>query len=135
MHGGQHVARKGRLGFDTAPINGQGLGGKRSCAAAASRTRGMRRLVELGRLGLVLFARLSSMASLGFAVASPTLLVDVDRGQVLYKRQSTANWCSASLTKLMTVYGHDFRDVSAPFVRVIEILLPLNGLPTPGLRR
>jgi D-alanyl-D-alanine carboxypeptidase len=38
------------------------------------------------------------------AFAAPSLLIDVDSGQVLYEHQSTLNWYPASLTKLMTVY-------------------------------
>ncbi len=38
------------------------------------------------------------------AFASPSLVIDVDTGQVLYERQATENWYPASLTKLMTTY-------------------------------
>ena len=40
----------------------------------------------------------------GPAFANPSLVMDVDSGQVLYERQATTNWYPASLTKLMTVY-------------------------------
>lgn len=47
-------------------------------------------------LALVLIARP--------ALANPELVVDVDSGQVLVKRESTASWYPAALTTLMTVY-------------------------------
>jgi D-alanyl-D-alanine carboxypeptidase len=58
----------------------------------------------------------------GPALANPTLVIDVDSGQVLSESQSTANWYPASLTKLMTVYValHAVRDgrvaMDTPFV-------------------
>jgi D-alanyl-D-alanine carboxypeptidase len=62
--------------------------------------------------------RLGAMSCLGFAMisgpalANPTLVIDVDSGQVLIESQPTANWYPASLTKLMTVYValHAVRD-------------------------
>ena len=56
------------------------------------------------------------------ALANPTLVIDVDSGQVLIESQPTANWYPASLTKLMTVYValHAVRDgrvtLDTPFV-------------------
>src|SRR5580692_9269215 len=56
------------------------------------------------------------------ALANPTLVIDVDSGQVLIESQPTANWYPASLTKLMTVYValHAVRDgrvtMDTPFV-------------------
>jgi D-alanyl-D-alanine carboxypeptidase len=38
------------------------------------------------------------------ALATPSLVIDVDSGQVLYEHDATLNWYPASLTKLMTVY-------------------------------
>ncbi len=38
------------------------------------------------------------------ALASPSLIIDVDSGQTLYQNEATVNWYPASLTKLMTVY-------------------------------
>lgn len=40
----------------------------------------------------------------GPALANPTLVVDVNSGQVLIESQPSANWYPASLTKLMTAY-------------------------------
>jgi D-alanyl-D-alanine carboxypeptidase len=56
------------------------------------------------------------------ALANPTLVMDVDSGQVLIESQPTANWYPASLTKLMTLYValHAVRDgrvsMDTPFV-------------------
>jgi D-alanyl-D-alanine carboxypeptidase len=52
----------------------------------------------LGELALVLAIAASP------ALANPSLVIDVDSGQVLSESQATANWYPASLTKLMTVY-------------------------------
>jgi D-alanyl-D-alanine carboxypeptidase len=38
------------------------------------------------------------------ALATPSLVIDIDSGQTLYENQATVNWYPASLTKLMTVY-------------------------------
>jgi D-alanyl-D-alanine carboxypeptidase len=62
--------------------------------------------------------KLSAITWLAFAMiaspalANPTLVIDVDSGQVLIESQPTANWYPASLTKLMTVYValHAVRD-------------------------
>jgi D-alanyl-D-alanine carboxypeptidase len=62
------------------------------------------------RNGLVRLARLSKMLGLALvlvaspALANPELVVDVDSGQVLLGRESTAKWYPAALTTLMTVY-------------------------------
>ena len=45
-----------------------------------------------------------SLAVTPVAKANPTLVVDVDSGNVLYQTQATAPWFPASLTKLMTTY-------------------------------
>jgi len=77
---------------------------------------GPTRVATLGALALAL-AGAASRAS-----ANPTLVIDVDSGQVLSESQSTANWYPASLTKLMTVYValHAVRDgrvtMDTPFV-------------------
>jgi len=78
---------------------------------------GLMRLAKLSRaLGLVL------VMIAGPALANPELVIDVDSGQVLIKRQSTANWYPAALTTLMTVYValHAVRDgrvsMDTPFV-------------------
>ncbi|WP_237481168.1 D-alanyl-D-alanine carboxypeptidase family protein [Lichenibacterium dinghuense] len=44
------------------------------------------------------------VASLGPARANPTIVVDANSGEVLYKDMATAPWFPASTTKLMTVY-------------------------------
>ena len=54
------------------------------------------RLSKIAGLALVLLA--------GPAFANPELVVDVDSGQVLLGRQSTADWYPAALTTLMTMY-------------------------------
>ncbi len=59
---------------------------------------GLTRLSMLGELALVLAVGASP------ALANPSLVIDVDSGQVLSESQATANWYPASLTKLMTVY-------------------------------
>ena len=46
----------------------------------------------------------ATIAALGAARATPSLVVDVESGQVLLEEQATANWYPASLTKLMTAY-------------------------------
>jgi D-alanyl-D-alanine carboxypeptidase len=62
------------------------------------------------RYGPMRLARLSRILGLALvliaspALANPELVVDVDSGQVLLGRQSTANWYPAALTTLMTVY-------------------------------
>jgi D-alanyl-D-alanine carboxypeptidase len=62
------------------------------------------------RHGSMRLARLSKIVGLALvlmaspALANPELVVDVDSGQVLLGRQSTANWYPAALTTLMTVY-------------------------------
>ena len=40
----------------------------------------------------------------GLAMATPSLVVDVDSGSVLSQDQATQTWYPASITKLMTVY-------------------------------
>ncbi len=40
----------------------------------------------------------------GRAVATPSIVIDVATGNVLYENQATAPWYPASVTKLMTVY-------------------------------
>jgi len=75
---------------------------------------GLTRGATLGALALAMAASRAS--------ANPTLVIDVDSGQVLSESQSTANWYPASLTKLMTVYValHAVRDgrvtMDTPFV-------------------
>src|SRR5579863_1372293 len=54
---------------------------------------------RLGALTLTLI-----VAAATGAAANPSLVIDVDSGQVLSESQSTADWYPASLTKLMTVY-------------------------------
>ncbi len=77
---------------------------------------GLTRLSMLGELALVLAVGASP------ALANPSLVIDVDSGQVLSESQATANWYPASLTKLMTVYValHAVRDgrvsMDTPFV-------------------
>ena len=60
-------------------------------------------------LGLSLAKRaalvaLCLVAALCPAAATPSLVVDVDTGEILLQEQATANWYPASLTKLMTTY-------------------------------
>ncbi len=43
-------------------------------------------------------------ATSGLAVASPSLVIDADSGDVLYQDKATDPWFPASTTKLMTVY-------------------------------
>lgn len=57
------------------------------------------------------FARGAVRAALGLgliagpqAMAAPTLVVDMDSGQVLHQEEATRSWYPASLTKLMTAY-------------------------------
>ena len=45
-----------------------------------------------------------SLAVVGQAQANPTLVIDIDSGEVLYHEMATAPWFPASLTKLMTTY-------------------------------
>ena len=72
-------------------------------ARASSEIQTMRHgLVRLARLSKTLGLALVLMASP--ALANPELVVDVDSGQVLLGRQSTAKWYPAALTTLMTVY-------------------------------
>ncbi len=76
-----------------------GGGGKRHLQKKASRMmkcRGLWRtaIVAIG-LGLVGLVR---------AEANPTLVIDIDSGEVLYHDMATAPWFPASLTKLMTTY-------------------------------
>jgi len=75
------------------------------------------------------------------ALANPTLVIDVDSGQVLIESQPTANWYPASLTKLMTVYValHAVRDgrvtLDTPFVvsaRAANMPASKMGFP-PGI--
>jgi D-alanyl-D-alanine carboxypeptidase len=62
------------------------------------------------RYGPMRLARLSKILGLALvlvaspALANPELVVDVDSGQVLLGRESTAKWYPAALTTLMTVY-------------------------------
>ena len=51
-----------------------------------------------------LLAGLTLIGSAGAVLATPSLLVDADSGQVLSENQATATWYPASLTKLMTAY-------------------------------
>jgi D-alanyl-D-alanine carboxypeptidase len=62
------------------------------------------------KLSTITWLALATIASP--ALANPTLVIDVDSGQVLIESQPTANWYPASLTKLMTVYValHAVRD-------------------------
>jgi D-alanyl-D-alanine carboxypeptidase len=57
------------------------------------------------------FARDAVCAALGLgliaaspALAAPTLVVDMESGQVLHQEEATRSWYPASLTKLMTAY-------------------------------
>ena len=54
-----------------------------------------------GFLGMLLSAGLGVAAA---SAASPSLVVDVDSGSVLYQDNATAPWFPASTSKLMTVY-------------------------------
>ena len=45
-----------------------------------------------------------ALAALAHARANPTLVMDIDSGEVLYHDMATAPWFPASLTKLMTTY-------------------------------
>lgn len=45
-----------------------------------------------------------SLTVAGGAQAAPTLVVDMDSGQVLHQEDATRSWYPASLTKLMTAY-------------------------------
>ncbi len=44
------------------------------------------------------------LAAVAHARANPTLVMDIDSGEVLYQDMATAPWFPASLTKLMTTY-------------------------------
>jgi D-alanyl-D-alanine carboxypeptidase len=68
------------------------------------------KLNRTARAGKIVGLALAMMASP--ALANPTLVMDVDSGQVLIASQATANWYPASTTKLMTVYValHAVRD-------------------------
>ena len=59
---------------------------------------GLKRVATLGAMALAMAIAASP------ALANPSLVIDVDSGQVLSESQSTANWYPASLAKLMTVY-------------------------------
>ena len=65
-----------------------------------------------GTMSVLLERRARSGDVASPALANPTLVMDVDSGQVLIESQPTANWYPASLTKLMTVYValHAVRD-------------------------
>ena len=53
-------------------------------------------------LGFIAAAILLAVA--GRAAATPSLVIDVATGDVLYENEATQPWYPASLTKLMTVY-------------------------------
>lgn len=52
---------------------------------------------------VLLFAALACLGALR-AVAAPSLLIELNSGEVLYENHATQPWYPASLTKLMTVY-------------------------------
>jgi D-alanyl-D-alanine carboxypeptidase len=79
---------------------------------ALGRSRPARRAAwALGSQRMGFFARGAVRAALGLgliagpqAMAAPTLVVDMDSGQVLHQEEATRSWYPASLTKLMTAY-------------------------------
>ena len=64
----------------------------------------MRSRLNRKALAGLMLAGLTWVGSAGAALATPSLLVDADSGQVLSADQPTATWYPASLTKLMTAY-------------------------------
>src|SRR3984885_6431592 len=62
------------------------------------------------KLSTITWLALATIASP--ALANPTLVIDVDSRHILIESQPTANWYTASLPKLMTVYValHAVRD-------------------------
>src|ERR1700683_4670428 len=59
---------------------------------------GLARVMMLGELMLALAVAASP------ALANPSLVIDVDNGQVLSESQATAKWYPASTTQLNAVY-------------------------------